>query len=144
MKYSDIEVGQIVYHNYRHFIGVVQGKYRDVLGECVEIEIIKDAGMLHKKGETYTAIPSCLEYIASDRYRPVGDEHLKLIEEIEMLTIKVAELEDELAEQVEENESLSANSVFKAELGNGIKFHGTKQDYRAFVEGITLFAELVK
>ncbi|TWM32269.1 hypothetical protein CHCC14819_0465 [Bacillus licheniformis] len=97
-----------------------------------------------RPGETYYASPECIDRILSES-KPAEEITVKITLDgatdlMEQLT-DVAEAFDEMTEAAAEAsnidlEILKETSVFEAEIGDGMKFKGTKSDFKAYIEGV--------
>lgn len=146
---QDFKVGMAVKHS-KGFIGEVVS-----IGSIPELVIkITDHGTLnqfnrdlHPLGYRYFAKAENVTEIISD---PAASTSNKLTIDVEVnglneLIEQLTDVEGVLEGITSEAEFLAdlkkEESVFKVELGEGVKFEGTKTDYEAFVKG---FKELLK
>lgn len=143
LDYSDFEVGQTV----RHSVGFI-GEVVAADGGNLIIRVEKHENMSEEDKEQF---PIGYRYIALPRY---VDEILppknstrteKLTIDVEVnglneLTEQLTDVEDILKDITLEAEFLAdlkkEESVFNVELGNGVKFEGTKSDFEAFIAGM--------
>lgn len=143
-KPQDFKVGMIVKHS-KGFIGEVVA-----IGSIPELVIkITDAGtsnlfsleFLHIGYRYHAKAENVTEII----YDPTSSTSNKLTIDVEVngldeLAEQLVDIENTVTEIRMESEILAdlkkEESVFKVELGNGVKFEGTKSDFEAFVAGM--------
>lgn len=143
LNYSDFEVGQTV----RHSVGFIGEVVAADDGNLV-IRVEKHENMSEEDkvqfpiGYRYIALPRYVDEILSPK-QPSGNEKLTIDVEVnglDELTEQLVDIENTVTEIRMESEILAdlkkEESVFKVELGNGVKFEGTKSDFEAFVAGM--------
>jgi hypothetical protein len=133
MELNKLKVGQLVEHD-NGFTGEIisieetEGRYTDV-----NIRVTDQGTSFNEVGSVWTAMPEYINKIVKDVHQ------FKAVAELEFTGIE--KLEELVAQATEALEILAEESVFTAEFGQGIKFEGTKSDYKVFIEGL---AELTK
>jgi hypothetical protein len=133
MELSKLKVGQTVTHA-NGFTGIIEEIKEKAHYTDVEIRVTDQGNSFNEVGSVWTAMP---EYITSI----VKEAPSKLRVEAELAFTGLEQLEELVAQATEALEILAEESVFTAEFGQGIKFEGTKSDYKVFIEGL---AELTK
>ncbi|HDR3499634.1 TPA: hypothetical protein QCN48_005092 [Bacillus toyonensis] len=130
VKFKELEVGQEVEHD-MGFIGEVIELRED---ETLKIEVTDSGTSNYEVGYKYHADPSYVKRIVTPAPKPN-----KLVVEVEVTGMeKAVELGKEMVLLAEDMTDIrKEESVFKAELGNGITFKGTKSDFKVFMEGVT-------
>lgn len=127
MRQEEIKVGQTIVHE-NGFVGIV----KEVEGINVTVEIT-DSGTscLWHEGELYVGMAEFMTL--------VKDVPTKLTSTIEIEVQGLEQLEA-LAEEMSAYES--EQSVFKAKLGHGVEFEGTKSDFETFTDGLIQMMKL--
>ncbi|MDF3555562.1 hypothetical protein LAV92_28275, partial [Bacillus cereus] len=130
VKLKELEVGQTVEHD-TGFIGEVTEVEPD---GALRITITDPGTSEYEVGYSYYANVNYLKRIVS----PAPNKQ-KLTVEVDVTGLeKVAEIGQQVVLLAEDMADIrKEESVFKAELGNGITFEGTKSDFKAFMEGVT-------
>ncbi|MDA1509638.1 hypothetical protein PDJ86_22535 [Bacillus cereus group sp. TH36-2LC] len=137
VKLEELEVGQLVEHE-AGFIGKVFEVETD---GGVRIEVTDSGTSEYEVGYKYYANYNWIVRIVA----PAPNPH-KLTIEVETVGMeKAVELGKEMVLLAEDMADIrKEESVFKAELGNGITFEGTKSDFKAFMEGVTEMFSVAK
>jgi len=130
VKFEELELGQLVEHD-MGFIGEVV-ELQD--NETLKIEVTDTGTSNYEVGYMYHADISYITRIVE----PASNPH-KLTIEVDVTGMeKAVELGKEMVLLTEDMADIrKEESVFKAELGNGITFKGTKSDFKVFMEGVT-------
>ncbi|MGG5759232.1 hypothetical protein ACQ3VF_26385 [Bacillus toyonensis] len=130
VKLEELEVGQTVEHE-SGFIGKVFEVEAD---GGVRIEVTDSGTSEYEVGYKYYANIGWIVRIVE----PAPNPH-KLVIDVDVTGLeKVAELGQHVVLLAEDMADLrKEESVFEAELGNGITFKGTKSDFKVFVSGLS-------
>lgn len=130
VKFEELEVGQTVKHR-SGFTGEV---VEIIDSNNVAIKITDKGTGGYEVGYRYTAMPEYIEEIV----KPAPNKQ-KLTIEVETVGMeKAVELGKEMLLLADDMADIrKEESVFKAELGNGLTFEGTKSDFKVFMEGVT-------
>lgn len=130
VKLEELEVGQLVEHD-NGFIG----KVFDVESDGgVRIEVTDPGTSEYEVGYKYYANIGWIKRIVA----PAPNPHTLKIDVDVTGMEKAVELGKEMVLLTEDMADIrKEESVFKAELGNGITFKGTKSDFKVFMEGVT-------
>lgn len=133
VKFKELEVGQMVKHQ-QGFTGEVVKIEGDKHNNTITIKVTEVGSSNYNVGYRYTAMSEYIREIVA----PAPNPH-KLTIEVETVGMeKAVELGKEMVLLAEDMADIrKEESVFKAELGNGITFEGTKSDFKAFMEGVT-------
>ncbi|PGS22330.1 hypothetical protein COC59_20215 [Bacillus cereus] len=137
VKFKELEVGQEVEHD-MGFIGEVIELRED---ETLKIKVTDSGTSNYEVGYKYHADPSYVKRIVT----PVPAKQ-KLNIEVDVTGLeKVAEIGQQVVLLAEDMADIrKEESVFEAELGNGITFKGTKSDFKVFMEGVTEMFSVAK
>lgn len=149
MKFEELKVGQKVLHTNGFFGEVV--KLTNHHSEDVHIKITDKGTSNMRVGDKYVALPLYLTLVEDVKKKQVLEVEIKTnIEEVTKQATNMHEVlvdvSNELTEIRLEAEALvdirKDESIFEADLGNGIKFKGTKSDYAEFLEGIAFLTHI--
>lgn len=137
VKLEELEVGQTVEHE-AGFIGKVFEVETD---GGVRIEVTDSGTSEYEVGYKYYANYNWIVRIVA----PAPNPH-KLTIDVDVTGMeKAVELGKEMVLLSEDMAEIrKEDSVFKAELGNGITFKGTKSDFKVFMEGVTEMFAIAK
>ncbi|MGE7976666.1 hypothetical protein ACQKOK_28180 [Bacillus cereus] len=130
VKFEELELGQLVEHD-MGFIGEVTELQEN---ETLKIEVTNSGTSNYEVGYVYYADINYIKRIVA----PAPNKQ-KLTVEVDVTGLeKVAEIGQQVVLLAEDMADIrKEESVFKAELGNGITFEGTKSDFKVFMEGVT-------
>ncbi|MDA2738431.1 hypothetical protein PDQ75_25080 [Bacillus cereus group sp. Bc015] len=131
VKFKELEVGQVVEH-YHGFTGEVVKIEGDSENNTITIQITDKGLSNYEVGYRYTAISEYITKIVKPAPHKLSidveangmDKVIEQAKELLFLAEDIADIQKE-------------ESVFEAELGNGIKFKGTKSDFEVFVSGLS-------
>lgn len=144
VKFEELEVGQLVEHD-MGFVGEVVELQEN---ETLKIEVTNSGTSNYEIGYVYYADINYIKRIitpAPNKHKLTIDVEMNGVEDInaELIDMKdsmqgILDITSELAGLKKEE------SVFEAELGNGIKFKGTKSDFEVFVSGLSEMFSVAK
>ena len=130
VKFEELELGQTVEHD-MGFIGEVTELQEN---ETLKRKVTDSGTSNYEVGYNYHADISYITRIV----KPASNPH-KLVIDVDVTGLeKVAEIGQQVVLLAEDMADIrKEESVFKAELGSGITFEGTKSDFKVFMEGVT-------
>lgn len=140
MDISDMKVGQIIRHDNGFFAEV-----KAIKGDDIHLEITSvGSSICHKVGDKYVGLAKCCRLAKNVDHKVSTNNKLVIDVEVnglEKFREELVDVEDALmgvrAEAEALSESVKADTVFTAKLGEGISFKGTKSDFEAFIKGMT-------
>lgn len=140
VKFEELEVGQTVEHT-MGFTGEIVEIEGKVHSHTIKIKVTDTGTSNYAVGYRYGADADFITRIIT----PAPNPH-KLNIEVDVTGLeKVAEIGQQVVLLAEDMADLrKEESVFEAELGNGITFKGTKSDFKVFMEGVTEMFSVAK
>lgn len=140
VKFEELEVGQTVEHT-MGFTGEIVEIIGGVNSHTIKIKVTDSGTSNYAVGYRYGADADYITRIVP----PAPNPH-KLTIDVDVTGLeKVAEIGQQVVLLAEDMADIrKEESVFKAELGNGLTFEGTKSDFKVFMEGVTEMFSVAK
>lgn len=147
VKFEELEVGQTVEHT-SGFTGEVIDIDGTEFNNTITIKITDKGTSNYNVGYRYTAMSEFIRKIVV----PAPNKKKLTIEVeavgLEDMNAELVDMKDNMQGLLDITSELAGlkkeESVFEAELGNGIKFKGTKSDFEVFVSGLSEMFQFAK
>lgn len=147
VKFEELEVGQTVEHT-MGFTGEIVEIIGGVNSHTIKIKVTDSGTSNYAVGYRYGADADYITRIITPvpaKQKLVIDVEMNGIEDINAELVDMKDNMQGLLDITSEMAGLhKEESVFEAELGNGIKFKGTKSDFEVFVSGLSEMFQFAK
>ena len=147
VKFEELEVGQEVEHT-MGFTGEIVEIKGEVHSHTIHIKVTDTGTSNYAVGYRYGADADFITRIitpAPNKQKLTIDVEMNGIEDINAELVDMKDTMQGLLDITSEIAGIQKEeSVFEAELGNGIKFKGTKSDFEVFVSGLSEMFSVAK